>query len=147
MLSIWHTISQKYVLSGETRALSQSSHEPPEIQALTEEYSGESSNSCTNDSCTNDSVSLGMSRTLSSDPEAEVSARPDGGRRLADFIKNMESFADGRPPFAEGGQQGGLEFSSSSESSQVLYLQGNPDGNPGLEAVINKQLKREWQYQ
>ena len=97
MLPIWRTISQKYVLSGGTRALSQSSHEPPEMQALKEEYSGESSNSCTNDSCTNDSVSLSMSRTLSSDPEAEVSARLDGGRRLADFIKNMESFADGRP--------------------------------------------------
>ena len=41
-------------------------------------------------------------------------------QRLADFIKNMESFVDGGPPFAEGGQQGGLEFSSSSESSQVL---------------------------
>ena len=64
------------------------------MQAPKEEYSGESSNSCTNDS-----VSLSMSRILSSDPEAEVSARPDGGRRLADFIKNMESFADGRPPF------------------------------------------------
>ena len=115
MLPIWRTISQKYVLSGGTRTLSQSSHEPPEMQALKEEYSGESSNNCTNDS-----VSLSMSRTLSSDPEAEVSARLDGGRRLADFIKNMESFADGRPPFAEGGQQGGLEFSSSSESSQVL---------------------------
>ena len=98
------------------------------MQALKEEYSDETSSSCTNDS-----VSLSMSRTLSSDPEApQGSPRPDGGRKLADWVNNRLSLVDDRAPFAESGQQGGLEFSSGSESSQVLYLQGNPDGNPCL---------------
>ena len=134
----WRAHSQGHLVAGQPRALS-SVTVSPEMEALSDEETADCNNSI--------SLSLSRSLSLSFDPEAPSSPRPDQGRQLANVIQRLLAAGDGAcegmPPFADG--HGALEFTSESEhstsdQSMVIMFEGHPGGYPGLDKHIHKQL-------